>query len=116
MRSFFVLLALTVACSSSPSLDEFESSSQAYNGPPPKPIVCEDPHVLCGVTCVDISRDNRNCGDCDNVCEVAQGEFCLGYYCRSVRDYGFYFGPVGPVEFDVRRDLPRPPRIREEDR
>jgi len=57
-----------------------------------------------------------NCGDCDNVCKVSQGEFCLAYVCRDVRDYGFYFGPAGPVEYDIRRDLPRPPRVREEDR
>ena len=111
-----MLLLLVASCGSSPSVDEVSSDSQAYSGPPPKPVVCESPKVLCGVTCVDISRDNMNCGDCDNICEVSQGEFCLSYYCRDVRNYGFYFGPVGPVEYDVRRDLPRPTRISEEDR
>ena len=115
MRPLFILLLLLVACGSLPPESEIESESQAYNGPPP-PIVCESPKVLCGITCVDISRDNRNCGDCDQVCEVSEGEFCLGYYCRNVRDYGYYLGPIGPVEYDVRRDLPRPPRIREEDK
>jgi hypothetical protein len=117
MRQIFsVLLFLTISCGSTPPHDDFETIDQGYNGPPPKPIVCESPRVLCGTSCVDISRDNMNCGDCDNVCEVSQGEFCLSYYCRDVRNYGFYFGPAGPVEYDVRRDLPRPPRFREEDR
>lgn len=115
MRSFLVLLLLTVACGSVPPEDEFLSVSQEYIGPP-RPVLCDESKVLCGINCVDISRDNNNCGDCDNVCEVSQGEFCLAYACRDVRNYGFYFGPVGPVEYDVRRDLPRPPRFKEENR
>lgn len=116
MRSIIVFLLLTMACSSEPSSIEYTSIKQEYNGNPPPPIICESPKIVCGISCVDISRDNLNCGDCDATCDVAQGEFCLNYYCRDVRNYGFYFGPVGPVEYDVRRDLPRPPRIREEDR
>lgn len=115
MRPLFSLLMLLVACGSHPPETETDSESQAYSGPP-RPILCEAPKVVCGIDCVDMSRDNMNCGDCGNVCDVAQGEFCLSYYCRDVRDYGFYLGPVGPVEYDVRRDLPRPPRILEEDR
>lgn len=116
MRSIFVLLILLVSCGSVPLEDEFSSVGQGYIGPPKPPIVCEFPRTLCGITCVDVSRDNGNCGGCGNVCELSQGEFCLEFACTDVRNYGFYFGPVGPVEYDVRRDLPRPPRIREEDR
>lgn len=116
MRSFLPLLILTIACGSvSFPEDDLASAEQAYNGPP-RPVACDESRMLCGIVCVDIARDNNNCGDCGNVCEVSQGEFCLAYACRDVRNYGFYFGPVGPVEYDARRDLPRPPRIREEDR
>jgi hypothetical protein len=50
------------------------------------------------------------------VCRIADGEFCLGYYCRNVRDFGFTLEPNGPREYDIRRDLPRPPPVRRDDK
>lgn len=109
MRYFVVLLLMLAACSSSQESAEFETVEQAYIGPPKPPITCDESLVLCGIDCVDISRDNRNCGDCGQVCRVADGEFCLAYYCRNVRNFGFTLEPQGPREYDIRRDLPRPP-------
>ena len=108
MRYFVVLLLVLAACSSSQEPVEFDSVSQEYNGPPKPPVVCEESMVVCGTTCVDISRDNRHCGDCDQACRVSDGEFCLAYGCRNVRNFGFTLEPNGPREYDVRRDLPRP--------
>lgn len=110
MRLFLVSLLFLTACASSsePREDAVSFSSDPYSGPPPTPIVCDEKLLLCGVVCVDISRDNQNCGGCGEVCDVGAGEFCVQHYCRNVRDYGFTFAPVGPRAYDVRRDLPRP--------
>lgn len=108
MRHAFVFLVLLAACTSQIVENDIESSENEYNGNPPPPIVCEPPKVVCGITCVDISRDMKNCGDCGQECRIADGEFCLAYYCRNVRDYGFTLEPRGPRQYDVRRDLPRP--------
>lgn len=116
MRSLFVLLALLVACGTSSQPDEYGSFGQEYNGNPPPPIVCESPKVVCGITCVDISRDMKNCGGCGEECNIVDGEFCLAYYCRNVRDFGFTLEPNGPREYDIRRDLPRPSPINGEER
>lgn len=115
MRSIFVLLLLTMACSTGPSSSEYSSIEQEYNGNPPPPIICETPKVICGITCVDISRDMKNCGGCGEECNIVDGEFCLAYYCRNVRDFGFTLGPNGPRQYDTRRDLPRPTPIIEKD-
>lgn len=114
MRSIFVLLLLTMACSSAPPSVEYSSVAQEYNGNPPPPIVCETPKVVCGISCVDISRDMKNCGDCGQECNIADGEFCLAYYCRNVRDFGFTLEPNGPRQYDIRRDLPRPAIVGED--
>lgn len=111
MRSFFVLLTLLVACGSINRTDDIESSSNEFNSNPPPPVVCESPKYNCAGVCVDISRDMKNCGDCGEECRIEDGEFCLAYGCRNVRDYGFTFEPNGPREYDIRRDLPRPAPI-----
>lgn len=116
MRYFVVILLMLVACSSSQDPVEFDTVEQEYNGRPKPPIVCEGQKIVCGIDCVDISSDNRNCGDCGQVCRIADGEFCLGYYCRNVRDFGFTLEPNGPREYDIRRDLPRPPPVRRDDK
>jgi hypothetical protein len=108
VSGLILLSLLFVACGPTGNQDGFGQVEQAWSGPPNPPIVCDESKVLCGTTCVDISRDMQNCGDCDNKCRVADGEFCLAYYCRNVRDYGFTLEPNGPRQYDVRRDLPRP--------
>lgn len=116
MRPIFIFLLLLVACGSSPPDEEISSISQSYIGPPPPTINCDSPRVLCGISCVDISRDMKNCGGCGEECNVTIGEFCLAYYCRNVRDFGFTFEPNGPRDYDVRRDLPRPSPIGREEK
>ena len=114
MRSLFVLLLLLIACSSSPSVEEFSTIEQNYNGNPPPPLVCKGNEMICYGSCVDISMNNKNCGWCDEECDLQNGEFCMAYHCANVRDFGFSIGPVGPIRYDVRRDLPRPIPIKED--
>lgn len=108
MRHFLVLLALSAACGTQVVEDDTATLSQEYNSNPPPLVVCESPRMNCAGVCVDISRDMKNCGDCGEKCNIADGEFCLAYYCRNVRDFGFTLEPNGPREYDIRRDLPRP--------
>lgn len=108
MRHVFVSLALLAACTSQVIEDDIGTYESAYNSNPPPLVVCESPKMNCAGVCVDISRDMKNCGGCGEECNIADGEFCLSYYCRNVRDFGFTLEPNGPKEYDVRRDLPRP--------
>lgn len=115
MRSLFVLLALLAACGTSPQAEEYESAAFEFNSNPPPPVICESPKHNCAGVCVDISRDMKNCGGCGEECNIADGEFCLAYYCRNVRDFGFTLEPNGPREYDIRRDLPRPTPVNGEE-
>ena len=116
MRLLFFLVFLVIACGPTSEKDEFASSSQEYNGNPPPPLVCKSNEMICYGKCIDISSDNRNCGWCEQRCDITVGEFCMMYQCKNVRDYGFSINPNGPREYDVRRDLPRPSPILEEEK
>lgn len=115
MRHLLIFLMLSAACASQVVEDDIETSEQEYNSNPPPQIICETPRIACGSICVDISRDMKNCGGCGLKCNIADGEFCLGHYCRNVREFGFTLEPNGPRKYDVRLDLPRPVPVSGED-
>jgi len=105
----FVGLALT-ACGSAPlgPGDDFGTVGQPANREPPPDPPCAPGESVCGVTCVDLSRDNGNCGACEERCDVGAGLFCRGYRCVSVEDFGFELHPRGPRAYDPTTDAPRP--------
>ena len=43
------------------------------------PLMCEEPHTECGSSCVDVSTDGKNCGECGNECGFGGG--CNGGGC-----------------------------------
>ena len=108
VSSLILLSLLFVACGPTADQDGFGQVEQAWSGPPKPPLTCDYPMVNCGEKCVNIQNDNRNCGWCENICKVSDGEFCNDYACVSVRNFGFNIYPQGPRAYDVRRDLPRP--------
>lgn len=116
MRHVFIFLTLLAACTTQVVEDDIASVEYEYNSNPPPPVICESPKYNCAGVCVDISRDMRNCGGCGEECNIVDGEFCLAYYCRNVRDFGFTLEPNGPREYDIRRDLPRPAPVNGEDK
>lgn len=108
---FFLCLFFLYSCTSSNEIREsdFSSFEQKMDTNPPKPLECKDTEIPCAGRCVDIRRDNRNCGWCEETCNIVDGEFCMNYHCVSVRDFGYNIYPRGPVEYNIKRDLPRPP-------
>lgn len=112
MRYLALLAVLLVACGSDPlAHEELSSKEQSYNSDPPPPLICKDNEMVCSGKCIDISSNNRNCGWCENWCDLSAGEFCAAYHCANVRDFGYNIGPVGPRAYEIRRDLPRPTPI-----
>ena len=114
---FFLCLFFLFSCSLSNDSNEvmendFSFLEQNMDTNPPKPIKCEYPFMDCGLRkCVNVEYDNKNCGWCNNICEISYGEFCMNYHCVDVRDYGYNIYPRGPVEYNIKKDLPRPPNV-----
>jgi hypothetical protein len=79
----------------------------AHREPPPDPR-CAPGQSVCGVVCVDLARDNANCGVCDERCDVGAGMFCHRFTCVSVEEFGFEIHPRGPRSYDPAADAPRP--------
>ena len=114
MRPTPLMLVLLLSCGPSQTDVEISVIEQEYNSDPPPTLVCKGNEMVCSGKCIDISSNSRNCGWCENWCDLSAGEFCVAYHCANVRDYGFSIGPVGPKRYDVRRDLPRPSPINEQ--
>ena len=112
MGKFFfpLLLAALIGCGSPiSSEDTIGWDSNRMDTNPPPPLTCEYPQMACGErTCVDVSRDRKNCGWCGTECGV--WEMCLGYRCVDPTYFGFSEGDLlrGPVTYTPRKDLPRP--------
>jgi len=114
MRQLGVIFvfAFLMGCGASPEKDNgFGQVEQGYNSNPPPRLVCVFPMEACGnIVCVNLRWDNSNCGECGYECDVAAGEICHNYACKSIENFGFDNDVLnrGPVEYDVRKDLPRP--------
>jgi hypothetical protein len=113
MRQITFLFALVAACSSVPKVydEDYSSSQQEFNSNPPPRMICDYPLEACGgPRCVNLQWDNNNCGVCGNECERSQGEICHNFQCKSIEKFGFDSHDIvrGPVEYNPRRDLPRP--------
>lgn len=91
--------------------ENFESISQSADTNPPPPLQCKGDEIPCAGKCVNTRSDNRNCGWCEEVCNIAIGDFCDDFRCKNVRDFGFEIHPRGPRSYNPRRDLPRPPPV-----
>ncbi len=106
-----VVLGFTLAaCGSGPrgAGAEYGAVEQGANREPVPDPQCAAGRAVCGVTCVDLERDNANCGECDQRCDVGAGELCHGYGCVSVEEFGFELHARGPRAYDPAVDAPRP--------
>lgn len=112
MRYSVVIFGFLVACGSTQrEYESFDVIEQNFDSTPRRPLVCDYPMWDCGgKTCVNLRFDNKNCGVCGNECDLPTGEFCYNYQCRSIDNSGFNHEilNVGPINYDVKRDLPRP--------
>lgn len=107
------MFVLVAACSAVPKEYEtdYVSSQQEFNSDPPPRVICIYPMEPCGgPRCANLQWDNNNCGTCGNECDRSQGEICHNFQCKSIERFGFDNNDVvrGPVEYNPRRDLPRP--------
>lgn len=114
MRQLCIIFvfAFLMGCGASPEKDNgIGQVEQEYNSNPPPRLVCEYPMEACGgVKCSNLQFDNFNCGVCGNECEISMGELCINFQCRPIDNFGFDHEILnkGPVEYNVKRDLPRP--------
>lgn len=116
MKLFVIcFLSILLGCSSAfPQSIETDTTEQTYNSNPPPKIICEYPKDICPrdgkVYCVNLQWDNLNCGVCGNECNVSVGDICHNFQCKSIENFGFDKDilNVGPREYNVKRDLPRP--------
>lgn len=113
MRPAILLFLLTalVACGSESQEDTYYSAQQEYNSDPPPRLPCDYPLAACGgLRCSNLQWDNNNCGVCDNECDRSSGEICHNFQCKSIEVFGFDNDVLkrGPVEYNPKKDLPRP--------
>ena len=43
---------------------------------------CPSGYTQCGSVCVDLDRDPKHCGACNNACPKAEGDTCIGSKCH----------------------------------
>jgi hypothetical protein len=64
------------------SCEKSKGSSDADEGDEEIVEECSPPLVLCGDQCVDIQRDNDNCGECGYVCPIITA--CRSAICVKI--------------------------------
>lgn len=96
MLRWLIPLAL-VACGDNIIPQPVAPDAPPVDAPPmPDALVCAAPERDCDGTCLDVSDDEQNCGDCANRC--AGGEVCQNTTCKCPTN--FIPATLDPSGFD----------------
>jgi len=109
--NLYIISMFIIGCNDLEEENDFDSYYSSMDTRPREPLECRGTEIPCAGKCVDISHDNRNCGWCEETCNIAIGDFCNNYRCKNVSDFGFGIYPQGPRNYDIKRDLPRPAEV-----
>jgi len=113
MKCLGIIFASLFLLGCGPGQDQigYGQTEQEFNSNPPPRMVCDYPMEACGgKVCANLQWDINNCGVCGNECDRGSGEICHNFQCKSIEVFGFDSEILnrGPVEYNPKKDLPRP--------